>query len=382
MIKKILTTFFVLFISAFHLNGQRLSESAYIGILTCGSGNELYSTFGHTAIHICDTSKNINVVFNYGTFNFDVPYFYLKFSQGRLLYMLSVSSYNEFLESYKQEGRWIIEQKLNLTWEEKEKMTDLLMTNYMPANRYYAYDFFMDNCATRVRDIIKSSLEDRSVFNEHFSKENKTFRELIYPYMNSMLWWRLGIDLALGMRCDKPASEFQYMFLPNELMYQLDTINFNNKPLVETKTIVSKENRIPLSKSMSPTIVSAILCIIVMLFTFWENKKKIYFKWLDIILFTSISILSLLIAYLWFCSNHYSTKFNFNLLWANPLFIYALIRLRKTNKYILYTLLVCLLLPLLLFWLLPQTFNTATFPLMFLFALRIGNLIKQKRKLV
>ena len=295
MVKNKFFTFIFLLISIFHLSGQRLSETAYIGILTCGSGDELYSTFGHTAIHICDTNKHLDIVFNYGTFNFNTPNFYVKFSQGRLPYMLSVSSFNAFLYEYQQEGRWVVEQKLNLTPEEKEKMNDLLIQNYSPENRYYAYDFFMDNCATRVRDVIKASLIDRTIFQEHTTKDNASFRELIYPYTTSMLWWRFGIDLGLGMRCDKPASNIQYMFLPNELMNQLDTVKIDHKSIVETKAVIVKENREPLSKSVSPTLITSILCLLVMLFTLWENRKKTYFAWLDIILFTFISLLSLLI---------------------------------------------------------------------------------------
>ena len=97
----------------------------------------------------------------------------------------------------------------NLTLEEKEKLYNLLIENYLPQNRFYAYDFFLDNCATRVRDIIDSSLIDRNLFHKTNNKENGnvSFRKLIYPYMESMQWWRLGIDIALGMRCDKVASD-------------------------------------------------------------------------------------------------------------------------------------------------------------------------------
>lgn len=390
MLKNKFFFFIFLLFSTFSIHGQRLSEDAYIGVLTCGPGNELYAAFGHTAIHIRDTNKLVDIVFNYGTFDFHTPNFYVKFSQGRLPYRLSVSSFDDFIRSYHYEGRWVVEQELNLSYEEKENMYDLLITNFHPDNRYYAYDFFMDNCATRVRDMIEASLLERTAFQEHFPETKTSFRNLIYPYLESMTWWRFGIDLALGMRCDKRISNLQYMFLPDELMYQLDTVKtedestvnhvgLHNKKLIASNTQLLEENRSPLAKNISPIWITSLLCLIVIALTIWEYKKKSYFKYIDIVLFSLFVILSLLIIYLWFCSNHYTTKFNLNLLWANPLLIYVLIRLRKSHKVVLYILLACILLPLFFFWALPQHFNIASFPLMLLLAVRVGNLIKQKK---
>ncbi|MBP7103294.1 MAG: DUF4105 domain-containing protein [Bacteroidales bacterium] len=361
---------------------QRLSEEAKISVLTCGPSNELYATFGHTAIHLWDTNKHLNLVFNYGTFDFNTPNFYVKFTQGRLPYMLSITSFEDFIYAYRQEGRWVYEQELRLTPEEKEKMYDLLLENYLPANRYYAYDFFMDNCATRIRDLISNSLVDRSLFKKSLSDTNTTFRELIKPYMHSMQWWRLGIDLALGMRCDKPVDHEQYMFLPNELMAQLDTATIEGERMVAKKVLIAKETKLPQTKSVPPLLITSLLCIIVILLTVWEYKKKTYFKWLDIILFSLASVLSLLIAYLWFFSNHYTTKYNLNLIWAHPLFIYLLLRLRKSKDILIHISYGLIVLCILGFWFLPQTFNPAVFPVLLLLALRIINLIKQKRKLV
>ncbi|MDY0015697.1 MAG: DUF4105 domain-containing protein [Bacteroidales bacterium] len=363
-------------------SAQRLSEEAKISVLTCGPGNELYSTFGHTAIHLWDTNKHLDLVFNYGTFDFNTPNFYVKFSQGRLPYMLSITSFEDFLYGYRQEGRWVYEQELKLSAEEKEKMYNLLIENYLPANRYYAYDFFMDNCATRIRDLISNSLIERSLFRESHSDTNVSFRELIHPYMHSMQWWRLGIDLALGLRSDKPASHTQYMFLPNELMAQLDTTQMEGESFIENKVLIVADSKTPLSKSIPPLLITSVLCVIVILLTVWEHKKKTYFKWLDITLFSLISVLSLLIAYLWFCSNHYTTKNNLNLLWAHPLFIYILLRLRKSKDICIHISYGLLLLCIAGFWFLPQTFNPAVFPVLLLLTVRLVNLIKQKRKLV
>ncbi len=371
----------IFLLSLLHLQAQRLSEAAGVSVLSCGAGNELYAAFGHTAIHLYDTNKHLDLVFNYGTFDFNTPHFYLKFSQGRLPYMLSVTSFYEFMYAYKNEGRWVYEQVLDLTLEEKENLYNLLLNNYLPQNRFYAYDFFMDNCASRVRDIISVSLIDRELFHKTNNTQNLSFRKLIYPYMESMQWWRLGIDIALGMRCDKRASNFQYMFLPTELMLQLDTVKMEGVNFAKEKKMLLTESKPALSKNISPLLVTSILCLIIIVFTFLENKKKSYFKIMDIVLFSLISIVSLLIVYLWFFSNHYATKYNLNILWANPLFVYFLFRLQHSHRLLLWIALACIALPLLFFWVLPQTFNIATFPLMLLLSIRIINLIKQNKKL-
>lgn len=170
------------------------------------------------------------------------------------------------------------------------------------------------------------------------------------------------------------------MFLPTELMAQLDTTQIEGESFVKTKKMLLAESKPALSKNISPLLVTSILCLIVIALTLWEIKKKVYFKAVDIVLFSLVTILSLLIIYLWFFSDHYFTKYNFNLLWANPLFIYFLFRLRKSPTYLLWIAFACLAIPLLFFWLLPQTFNIATFPIMLLLLIRIFNLIKQKKE--
>ncbi|HOS15612.1 MAG TPA: DUF4105 domain-containing protein [Bacteroidales bacterium] len=363
---------------SFQLNAQTLSDKSFISVLTCGEGNELYSTFGHTAIRVCDSLLQTDIVFNYGTFDFNTPNFYVKFSQGRLPYMLSVTSFENFVAEYRYEGRFVYEQILALSTEEKDNLYNLLIENYRPENRYYAYDFFMDNCATRVRDIINKSLIDRTFFVETHSDTNASFRNLIYPYLDSMLWWRLGIDIVLGMRCDRHASNTEYMFLPYELMNQLDTITLSCKHIIEKKTMILPQTKEPLPKSISPTLLAYILLVIVLFAGFWEYKTKKYFKVIDIVLFLVLSLLSLLILYLWFLSNHYTTKFNLNLLWANPFFIYMLLRLRKSNRVITMLLLTCTGIVLLGFWFLPQAFNPAVFPICLIIVVRMLNLLRLK----
>ena len=147
---------FTLIILALALPGKAttLSDKAEISVLTCSPGKELYSLFGHTAIRVHDPEQDLDVVFNYGTFDFDTPHFYLKFAQGLLPYQLSTSHFQSFMYSYMMEERSVYSQRLQLDSLQRQKLFDLLLENYKPENRSYLYNFLYDNCTTRVRDIL------------------------------------------------------------------------------------------------------------------------------------------------------------------------------------------------------------------------------------
>ena len=360
----------------------QLTEKAQISVLTCGSGSELFESFGHTAIRICDTSQGIDIVYNYGIFDFNTEFFYLKFAQGKLSYMLAASSFNAFMQEYAYYGRAVYEQVLNFTTQEKQTFFHLIEENYKPENRYYQYDFFLDNCATRVRDIVSNSLENRSFPPSCTTKTDYSFRELFLPYTQNFLWWRFGIDIALGSVADRKTSVWDCMYLPNDLMTQLDTtiLTHSISSLVESKTTLLEETKVQSYPTLiSPNMVFWLLLLLIVLLTFTEWKRKKYVEWIDIILFFLVGLISLLVMYLWFISDHSATKGNWNILWANPLFFYVLFRLRKTQYIVLQILTACLLLFLLGFGFLPQHFNTAFIPISLMLMVRILMLIYRKK---
>lgn len=372
---KILCLLLVLSLSA---TAQQLSEKAFASLITCGPGSDFYTSFGHTALRICDSTQAVDLVFNYGTFDFSTPHFYAKFAKGILQYRLSVSDFASFMSEYAYEGRAVYEQKLLLSREELEKLLAALQLNYLPENRYYAYDFFLDNCATRVRDQIENALMNRAFYPQNTEMENISYRQLLHPAMDEELeWWKLGIDLVLGARCDRKVPTMQYMFLPFHLKEQTDTncIQGSTQPLAESPELI-----LPSTRESHPTVLLPVyvfwgILLLFLVLTFVERKKKTYGcigKTADICLYSATSLLSLLIAFLWFFTAHYCTKWNFNLLWANPLFIWMLIRLNKPGKVIPIILLACCILSLIIFfarW--PQYFHPAVLPIVLTLMLRI-----------
>lgn len=359
----------------------QLAPTAFASVITCGAGDEFYTTFGHSAIRICDTSQQIDLVYNYGTFNFNIPHFYWTFARGRLDYSISRQSYPSFLSEYDYEGRAVWEQRLRLSNQEVNNLFVLLETNYLPEYRYYKYDFFRDNCATRVRDMVSSCLCHRTLSAECTTDTNHTYRQLLYRYTErNLLWWRLGVDIALGQRCDHRCSNYEYMFSPIEMMHQYDTmlVSDTHQPLCDPAVQVLPETRTPLRRSISPTLLFWVIFIGVVLLTLLQWRKGWRLGWFDAVLFVLPFLISVLVIFLWFFTNHYCTRPNLNILWASPLFLYFAIRQRRSQLWVVVAQLVLLLAAMVMTLApLPQQLNQAILPIALILALRLLSLVKQ-----
>ena len=149
----------------------RLSEAAQISVLTCGAGQELYTAFGHSAFRVQDPIQEIDVVYNYGTFDFRAPNFYTNFARGRLIYTLSRQRFENFLYEYEYEKRWVKEQILDLDQQQKNALIVFLENNYLPENRDYRYDFLYDNCSTKLPDVLSQILGNQLNFQEDHQRK-------------------------------------------------------------------------------------------------------------------------------------------------------------------------------------------------------------------
>ena len=156
---------FVFLFCCYWVRGQdqfpKLSEAAEISVLTFGPGQHLNDAFGHSGFRIKDSITKLDVVFNYGVYDFNTPNFYTKFAQGRLNYKMGVNYSQPLLDFYMNQNRSIEEQTLNLNFQQKSKLYNYLLNNYKPQNREYLYDFFYDNCATKIKDVCNEALENK-----------------------------------------------------------------------------------------------------------------------------------------------------------------------------------------------------------------------------
>ncbi len=315
-----------------------LSEDSKINLITIGPGPELYDAFGHTAVHVVDESNDIDIVFNYGVFDFDTPNFYLKFARGKLLYKLDDSPYENFQNNYKVQQRWIKLQELNLELEERQKIFKFLMVNLQEENRYYKYDFFYDNCATRPFYAIRSGLEDSMKMDYSLQEKGLSHRDLIHQHIPWNSWGSLGIDVALGSVIDRIATPEEYLFLPNELMSafakaKISTPDSSKSLVQDTVTIYLPEESHTYGGLfiLSPFFIIGLLSLLVILKTYKDYSKKNSIGWLDTLLLIVTGVTGLLLAFLWLGTDHTATAWNYNLLWAFPFHILAAFIVSKSN---------------------------------------------------
>ena len=337
MLKKLLFTFLLLIFNAAFSQTNILSPNAEISILTIGSGSSLNDAFGHNAIRIKDAAKNLDLTFDYGRYDFNAPNFYLNFARGKLNYAIGVAEYYDFLKFYKWQQRRVDEQVLNLTQIQKETLYNYLVNNYKPENRDYLYDFFYDNCATKIKDVINIATNNAVEFNHPENFEPKTFRTLIQEKLDWNTWGSLGIDVALGSVIDQKATPVEHMFLPSYIhtFFKLATFKNNQYPLVKESKTIYNQNLAPSSLSffLSPLFIFGLFALIILWVTYKDFKMQHRTNSLDVVLFVLTGVVGLGILLLWFATDHKATHQNYNLLWACALNLLVIGQLfRKTPK--------------------------------------------------
>ncbi|MCC5937362.1 MAG: DUF4105 domain-containing protein [Lunatimonas sp.] len=359
---------------------EATAQDYQISLITCDPGDELYSTFGHSAIRVLDKTSGTDLVYNYGTFDFNTPFFYVKFSRRTLDYQLALTTFEQFLYEYNYFKRSVREQVLDLSPRQTAEILQFLRINYQPENRKYRYDFFFDNCATRIRDMMESVLGNNLEWNEPEAGERKSFRQLIDEYVYPLPWSDLGIDLALGAVIDREAREHEKLFLPDYLeaaVARADVVGDGpRRSLVkETHVIYDFPDREIAFSLLNPYIILWVVAIFIAVITFLGFKRKKLYASIDIVLFGALGILGIVIVYLWFFTEHSQTKMNWNLLWAFPFhLLVAFMLTRRKNpswlkKYLLFALIIADL--GLILWLVGvQSFHPSVLPLLLATILR------------
>ena len=301
-----------------------LSPQAEISVLTCSPGNEAYSVYGHSAIRIKDEFYNYDAVFNYGLFDFNTPNFVYRFAKGETDYLLGAYNFDRFYDEYVQEKRSIYEQVLNISPLEKQKIYDFLVWNAQPENRVYRYNFFFDNCATRIRDVVVQQVEGEVVFPEE-PENPKTFRQLIKEYHSKLPWLNFGIDLAVSSPADRVATVSEEMFLPDYLMkyFAEATIITDESPkslVMKTQVIYQAPNeKYKSMKAIAPVVIFSLLFLVVLIISIKQFRKNKIIHWLDYLVYGITGFMGLVMLWFVIFSEHPAMKPNYNLLWAIPL---------------------------------------------------------------
>lgn len=304
-------------------NIDSLLMNTDFSLITCDPGDEIYSLFGHSAIRVKNETKGIDIVYNYGTFDFQTPNFTIKFMRGKLPYKLTAYGFDRFLDEYNYYKRGVREQLLNINTEQKKALISFLENNIQPENAEYKYDFFFDNCSSRIRDVFETTC---NLDQQYKGDTIMTYRDQLHQYQKSHPWIELGIDMIIGSKADKTSNVRSQMFLPDYLHDNLKHVKKGDaffleqsKALLTFEDTKLKRNQKPLFRPLTANILIVVLFVILLLL-----KKE---QWIKIIAKTWYFIAGtggLVIIFLWFFTDHLATKDNWNILWLNPLF-YVLI---------------------------------------------------------
>ena len=317
---------------------RTLSANSKISILTCGTANEAYSLFGHTAIRISDPENFIDVVYNYGAFDFSTPNFVLKFIKGDLQYFAAVHPYSDFINEYTYEHRDVYEQQLQISLPLRQDLYSNLQQSLTSGESYYTYKFIDKNCTSMVVDIINKSLKQNVVIKK--GDTDITYRSILYPYFDNHFYEKLGTSIIFGKKVDQDGIQ---IFLPFELLESLKKISYNGQKLVtQTIPVLTFEKQIESSWWNNPySYLIALLLILIL------NIKK-----LNQFYFLLLSLIGLFFIFAGFYSFHEELAWNYNVLLFNPLLLVLLFFTVTNNSRYIYKLavanLICLVIYLIL----------------------------------
>lgn len=213
-------------------NDSIAANKTQISLLTCSPDDgEVYSFFGHSAVRLQNQSMNLDVVFDYGVFSFDTPYFILKFIKGDTDYIVISRSFQNFQNEFASRGVEVKEQVFNLSDEDVDKISQYLIWNIQEENRVYRYNFLENNCSSKIYDIIHDQLGERVTFAPDTIKQ--TYRDLINEHLVVSPWYKMGINLIIGSAADTIVTDRQKVFLPEYLYRSFDTATLSMDSLTQ-----------------------------------------------------------------------------------------------------------------------------------------------------
>jgi len=321
---------------------QTDSSHLRISLITCGVGDEIWESFGHTGVRVIDSIHGTDIVYNYGTFNGYDKDFEIKFMRGRLLYFVSTDHFNDFMQEYIMAHRKVEEQVLLMSAAQKLSVDSFLKRNTLTENMYYKYDFYFDNCATRIRDIFPSTMGETLKFGRTLPTGARiSYRNITDQYLYKKHWERLGIDILLGSKVDKPMTNEGAMFLPDYLRDGVAGATVNGKRVSSDPVTILPGNDTGSAGINQPFVLMCIIALVTMAGLYFP-KLRMLGNVMSSLLLLVTGLLGILILFMWFATDHKACQDNFNLLWALPTNIILAFRSRGRSRYAIVA--ICLLL--------------------------------------
>jgi hypothetical protein len=310
-----------------------------VSLITYGPGETYWERFGHDAIELRDNASGEAISFNYGVFDFNEANFFLNFARGRMHYLMDAAPSNLDESYYVEAGRSVTRQPLAMTAEQAGALRDFLLWNLRPENAGYNYDYYVDNCTTRVRDALDKALGGVLKTQLGARAAGMTFRQQTDRLMSAQTWLMLVMDLGLGPYADQPLSAWQESFLPEVLQLQLREVRIDNghgglQPLLQSEQLVSP-NRLDVPPAAAPDLrlplglAGLLLGVLIVMTRRWWS---IGYALLGTLYLLCAGIIGLVLLTLWTLTTHHSAWNNANLLLFNPLAFLLLPTLWRSRR--------------------------------------------------
>lgn len=311
-----------------------------ITLLTMGVGEQVWEQFGHNALwfHLDRPPSSggpVDVVYNWGIFDSSQPYFIPHFLQGRMLYSMGGYPYEQTLIEYRERDRAVWAQELDLTNAQKTALRDFVIWNSRPENANYRYDYYRDNCSTRVRDALDRVLG--GVIRATYSgrKTGYTYRSETLRLTQRQALLAAGIDLGLGRPADRELSAYEEMFLPMRLRdyvreLRIDDGHGGTRPLVKSERMLLPTISHPEASApphwMPTFVVLGLLIAVLFGVVGWRAARgsapaRFTAGTLFAVWCFGVGCLGLILSLLWSVTDHTFAHQNENLLLFNPLWL-------------------------------------------------------------
>ncbi len=307
---------------------QETSAHPEVWLVTYGPGEIYWQRFGHNGIWIRDSGLGLDHVFNFGFFDFEQEGFLWRFLQGRLLYFSAAQPAQQEFAQYINENRSIRAQRLALTEQQALSLTDYLVNEVQPEKREYLYDYFWNNCSTRVRDALDTALGKAIQRNYGTLAAGQNLRDHTRRLTVADYWLYLGLELGLGSPVDRPISRWDEFFIPAEfadgMAQMVERQGQDAHPLVlEDVVLFASSLQAPPGQTdrwwpryLALAALVLMLAFLLSRLTRWLQPLTMARFWLLVSGLTGLAIL-----FLWFFTDHDAARNNLNLALFNPLWL-------------------------------------------------------------
>jgi hypothetical protein len=326
----------VLLSAADSVAAEEESNRYQISLITVGSGQELFSRFGHIGLLVEDQTEKTEKVYNFGMYNFNNPTLRFEYLKGFLIYWVSAREFQSMISVYRNEDREVEQRVLHLAPDAAARLAEKLAFYVRPENRYYQYRHFLNNCCTRIRDLVDEASEGAIAAISKGKMNDRTYRDLTRMLLAGTITGAIGVDFILGPAGDKPIDRWAEEFLPVILAEDLDkAVRSDGMPLVSRMIVLHERKGPPLNRVTEKWDMPVLATLLVLIalgiaapILLGRSRPQIGARLAGIGLLTWAiigGVSGAILAFLWTATTHYDFHRNENLLCFLPTHLFLVV---------------------------------------------------------